>query len=39
MDVSDREPQVRLTQEVKIASDFSGQYPKQRTKEKSGLLS
>ena len=39
MDVSGRGLHVQLTQEVKIASDFSGQFPKQRTKEKSGLLS
>ena len=39
MDVSDRRMQVQLTQEAKIATDFHGQYPKQRTKEKSGLLS
>ena len=34
MDVSDRRLQVQLTQEAKI-----GQFPKQRTKEKRGLLS
>ena len=38
-DVSDRRLQVKLTQKAKIATGFSGQYPKQRTKEKSGLLS
>ena len=30
-DASDRRPQARLTQEAKIASDFFGQYPVQRT--------
>ena len=39
MDVSDRRLLVQLTQEAKIAPDFSGQFPKQRTKEKRGLLS
>ena len=39
MDVSDRRLQVQLTQEAKIASASSGQFPKQRTKEKRGLLS
>ena len=38
MDVSDRRMQVQLTPEAKIATDFLGQFPKQRTKEKSGLL-
>ena len=31
IDVSDRRMQVQLTQEAKIASDFFGQYPVQRT--------
>ena len=39
MGVSDRRLQAQLTQKAKIASDSFGQYPKQRTKEKSGLLS
>ena len=39
MDVRDRRLQAQLTQEAKIATDFYGQFPKQRTKEKRGLLS